>query len=656
MPQGPLSPASEENLLISRPAAEKRAFFTFVPGTNLLLDFEIAEATVSRNQDSLIFSLKDGASVVITNFFAEHHAPASLALPDGTRLSADDFFTSSGPKSGAAVTQVSAETGEPGDAGKLENLFEDVSRVGGLGTLYWGQAPGVTKEEGEPSSFKSEHASSALQVSAAQPFEHAQDSTGFIRSDRFEDRPGYHRPGQNEHREVFQLPGSDGERDNTCPTGGCRESGGGERPGPMFSPGGHDPFGSRGFNLEAFMRDNTPLQDWTQKADGFSYIADETCVAANALDPKIAITWSMAFDAGKGQAALSDVTFALLFKVGPDGQLIYVDHKVVEFSGVDENGTPLTASGSVSWSVAAGEHYVTSLVVAGTGQDSGTVLVVNGMEYHIGHTEPAWHEPVYDDPAAVTALVAGSVFDDAHGSEGAFSNTPPPAEEPAAHSSGEFESFVTRFFLNGEWHAADDQAVRWMDEDGACYAFRLDGHGKYSLETEGAGTLPHHAGQDLHVVYEMQSKDGTETQATLSIAIPGHVSNGHDAELSVASADGDGGAAHAGGENWHDGAFTEGISSSDLHFSLSGNDRSSFEGLLGERETLDHLLESGRIALSGQGDAFRLDISTESGQELHIDVTFRKEELASFSAGYTEKHGSSEGLEQTLLQMMLFGA
>ena len=647
MPQSTRSPARGEGLLISRPAAEKRALFTFVPGTNLLLDFEISEATISRNQDSLVFSLKDGASVAITNFFADHHTPPSLALPDGTRISAGDFFIGSGSKPGAAATPASAENGESDDVGKLENLFEDVSRVGGLGTLYWGQAPGVTKGEGDPSAPKSELSTSPLQVSAAQ-------FAGLAGSDRLEDRPGYHRPGQDEHREDLQLPGSDGGRDGTCPTDGCQESGGGERPGPMFSSGGHDPFGSRGFNLEAFVRDNTPLQEWTLNADGFSCVTDETFVAGNAVAPKIAIAWSMTFDASKGQAALSDVTFALLFKVGLDGQLIYVDHKVVEFGGVDENGTPLTASGSVSWSVAAGEHYVTSLVVAGTGQDSGTVLVVDGMEYHIGQTEPAWHGPVYDDPAA--ALVAGSVFGGAHGSDGALSGAHPPADEPAAHASGESESFVTRFFLNGEWHAADDQAVRWMDEDGACYAFRLDGHGKYILETEGASTLSLHAGPDLHVVYETQSKDGTETQATLSIAIPGHAPNGHDAELSVASADGDSGTAPAGGESWHDVAFAEGIFSSELHFSLSGNDRSSFEDLLGERETLDHLLESGRIALSGQGDAFRLDISTESGQELHLDVSFQEDQLASFSAGYAEKHGSSEGLEQALLQMMLFGA
>ena len=196
-----------------------------------------------------------------------------------------------------------------------------------------------------------------------------------------------------------------------------------------------------------------------------------------------------------------------------------------------------------------------------------------------------------------------------------------------------------------------------MDEDGVCHAFRLDGHGKFSLETEGVSTAPHHGVSDLHVVYEMLGRDGTETQATLSIAFPEHAPNGHDAELSVASAGGESSAAHTGGESiWHDGAFAEGMPAFDLHFSLSGNDRPSLENLLGERETLDHLLESGRIALSGHGDAFRLDVSTESGEELHVDVSFQQEQLASFSAGYTEKHGSAEGLEQALLQMMLHGA
>ena len=439
MPQGPLSSASEECLLISRPDAEKRALFTFVPGTNLLLDFEISEATLSRNQDSLILSLKDGASVAIANFFAEHHAPASLALPDGTRVSAGDFFTAPGPKSDAAVTPVSAGNIEPGDVGKLENLFEDVSRVGGLGTLYWGG----TKEEGDLSAPKSELAASPLHVSAVQFSGHVRGRAGGHAGEQLEDRTGSHRPGQDGHRDDLRLPDSGGD---TCPADSCQEYGGGERPGPVspssgyapvFSSGGHDSFAGRGFNLEAFMRDNTPLQEWTQNIDGFSCVTGETFVAENAVAPRIELAWSMTFDASKGQAALSDVTFALLFKVGPDGQLTYVDHRVVEFGGVDESGAPLAVSGSVSWAVDPGEHYVTSLVVAGIGQDSGTVLVVDGMEYHTGQTDPAWHEPVCDDPAAVTALVAGSVFDDAHGSDGALSDAHSPADEPAAHSSGE---------------------------------------------------------------------------------------------------------------------------------------------------------------------------------------------------------------------------
>lgn len=651
MPKGPLSPAREEDLLISRPDAEKRSLFTFVPGSNLLLDFDLAEATVSRNQDSLILSLKDGASVAIDNFFTDHHAPPSLALPDGTRVSANDFFADAGPKSGAAVTTAPAGNAEAEDVGKLENLFEDVSRVGGLGTLYWGRAPGVAREEAEPA--RSEHAASPLQVSAAPLYGHARGGAGLAGSERLDGKPGDHRPGQD--RGDILLPGSDGVRDAVCPMDICQESGGGERPGPSFSSGGHDPFGGGGFNLQAFVRDNTSLREWTQNADGFRCVMDETFVAENAIDPRIAIAWSMAFDASKGPAALSDVTFALLFKLGPDGRLTYVDHKVVEFSGVDESGMPLAVSGSVSWSVDPGERYLTSLVVAGIGQDSGTVLVIDGMEYSY---QTGQAEPVYDDSAVAAAFVEGSVFGDAHGSDGTLSEASSPAGEPAAHASGEPELSVTRFFLNGEWHAADDQAVRWMDEDGVCHAFRLDGHGKYSLETEGASAAPHHdSPPDLHVVYETAGKDGTETQAILSIAIPDHSSNGHNAEFSAASTGGESGAAHSGGESaWHDGAFAEGPLASDLHFSLSGNDRLSFENLLGERETLDHLLESGRIALSGQGDAFRLDIATESGEELHVNVSFQEDQLASFSAGYAEKHGSSEGLEQALLQMMLFGA
>ena len=653
MPHGPSSPASEECLLISRPAAEKRALFTFVPGANLLLDFELAEATISRSQDSLILSLKDGASVAITNFFAAHHAPPSLALPDGTRVSADDFFTGSFSKSGPAAIPPLTENSDPDNTGKLEDLFDDVRGGGGRVTVYRGQSLGVIREEGEPSG---KYDPNSLQSSAAQLHGQVRDSDR-IGSDPLEGRPGYHRPGGG-HGQDLPLPDNGG--DGTCPLNGCQEQpGGGERPGQVFFPGGHEPFASGGFTLQAFVRENTPLQEWTRNIDGFSCLMGETYVAENTVDPKLELAWSMAFDANKGLAVLSDVTFALLFRLDPEGHLVYVDHKVVEFSGVDENGAPLAALGSVSWSVAPGEHYVTSLVVAGTGHDSGTVLAVNGVEcaYRIGHgqTEPVWSEPAYDDHAAVTAFVAGSVFDNARESDGALSDAHPPAE--AAQSSGESEFSLTRFFLNGEWHAADDQVIRWMDEDGVCHAFRLDGQGKYRLETEGANEASHHGGPDMHVVYEMRGKDGAETQATLSIAIPGHASNGHDAELSAAPAGGDSGAAHAGGENaWHDGASAGGLASSALHFSLSGNDKLSFENLVGERETLDHLLESGRIALSGQGDAFRLDIATEAGQELHVDVSFREEQLASFSAGYTEKHGSSEGLEQALLQMMLFGA
>ena len=90
-------------------------------------------------------------------------------------------------------------------------------------------------------------------------------------------------------------------------------------------------------------------------------------------------------------------------------------------------------------------------------------------------------------------------------------------------------------------------------------------------------------------------------------------------------------------------------------FSFADNDRLLFEGILETREDLDSLLATGSITISSQGDTLSLGISTDTGTTLNVDVNVRGGELEAYRSQYTEQNGSTEGLEQALLQIMLTG-
>ena len=638
-------------------------------GKSLVLDFYPSEAEISRQADDLVFSMENGGSVSISDFFsAGQQPPVLFTLPDGTQLSALDFFASFNPDLDVAV---SAPESEPTQTDtRLDDLLEGVSRMGALGTLYWGDAA-VVPDEIEEVSFRVESSFGMSSSLTSSPYLQAYDNTGLLKpgagtTQVNEISPGYYQPGQ-EQRESVSLPAAGGDGSDN---GGWDVTGelstvtdveGVAKTGLSVSDSDTDPFANTGFDLAAFIRENTPLQDWEQGGNGLGCLKREVSVGPNASDPKIELAWSML----PGETAdPADVTLALLFKVGPDGSLIYVDHQVLEFGGLDAEGRPLGASGNVSWSVEPGENYVTSLVVAGAGpkagQDAGpgTVLVLDGMEY-VYQTEPVWVEPVYEEVYLFTAEAAGNLIAD-------------PAEGDSAggvdhHSEGRDFS-VARFFLNGEWHQADGEPVNWEDENGASYRFSLNGRGEYNLDVQSADPafVPDH---NLNIVYEISSADGLKDQASLRLtAQPEPLADSDPLDPFVESVIAGDGLSDIFGDSptlpdteiliWPDGGFDD-TSFVVTDFSLAGHDRLNFANLLAADESLDQLLDSGKLALSplsGDEGSLRLDITTEAGQGLQVDVSFQAGELESFSSAYVEKNGTADGMEQALLQIILYGS
>lgn len=406
MPQPPLS--NRAALLVVTPLPDGEALYHFVPGQKIILNFAMAGARVSRHADNLVFALHEGAAVTIADFFANDQSLPSLTLHDGTWVTADDFFEQFNPALHTAGTPDSPENTPSEEETKLDELLEGVGRMGGMGSLYWGD--GLTEVTEEEDLFLREEGGFGLNPPVQQNMR-AHDSSG--QSLTGASTPsGNHKPGY-EHRDEIPLPGRDDGWVISGSMGTYRDAAGRETPGLASSAGGGNPFADRGFDIDNFIRENTSLEGWTKDGNGFGCAMRETSVADDAVDPRIELKWSMMADGSKGAPNASDVTIALLFKIGPDGRLIYLDHKILEFSGLDENGMPAAASGGVSWAVEPGERYVTSFVVVGADPDGdcGTVLLVDGME-HVYQTAPVWEEPEDDAGANLLPAVLGEASDD----------------------------------------------------------------------------------------------------------------------------------------------------------------------------------------------------------------------------------------------------
>lgn len=645
--------------LVPNPRLGEDVILATAAGKTLVLGFYPSEAEISRQADALVFLMENGGSVSIPDFFTAEQAPVLFALPDGTQLSALDFFASFNPD--LAVAMAALENDTPEVETRLDDLLEGVGRMGALGTLYWGDAARLP-EQIEEVSFRVESAlgpsSGPGSSLAASPYLQAYDNTGVLKPGEGatqvnEISPGYYQPGQ-ERRESISLPDGKGDSGGWDVSGELNiyeGSSGQPKAGLSASDSESDPFAETGFDLAAFIRGNTPLQNWEQGKGGLGCLKREVAVGADETDPKIELAWSML----PGETAdPSDVTLALLFKVGPDGSLVYVDHKVLEYDGLDAAGRPQAASGGVSWSVEPGESYVTSLVVAGPG----AVLVLEGMEY-VYQAEPVWVEPVYEEVYLFTAEASGNLIADPSGDDDISGGVD-------RHSEGQDFS-VVRFFLNGEWHQAGGEPICWEDENGAGYRFSLNGQGEYSLEVRSADLafVPDH---NLSIVYEIESADGLKDQASLRLAAqdelpaaPAPVDPFMESiiagdALDDIFPDSTGASAAPGAEipAWPGGLDDTSFVVTD--FSLANDDRLTIANLLAESEVLEQLLDSGRLTLYGEEDTLRLDLSAKARPGPQVDVSFQAGELENFSSAYVEKNGSADGMEQALLQIMLFGS
>ena len=129
---------------ITRPAAGENASFESQGGARLVFDFDPATATVSRAGNDLVFQMDDGGSVTLARFFeVGGQTLPSLVLPAGDEVASADFLsafdinleTAAGP--GASSSAASGGSGEYADDPGA--LIDGISRLGSLGTIFWGR-------------------------------------------------------------------------------------------------------------------------------------------------------------------------------------------------------------------------------------------------------------------------------------------------------------------------------------------------------------------------------------------------------------------------------------------------------------------------------------------------------------------------------------
>lgn len=128
-------------------------------GATLRFQFDPAAADISREGADLVFSLDNGGTVTIGGFFevGDNSLP-DLSLPDGTVVSANDFFngsgldmtTAAGPASGSPLSGGTSYDDDPGA------LLLGLDKYGKLDTDYWGRETesaefyqGLTGDAGE---------------------------------------------------------------------------------------------------------------------------------------------------------------------------------------------------------------------------------------------------------------------------------------------------------------------------------------------------------------------------------------------------------------------------------------------------------------------------------------------------------------------------
>lgn len=677
----PTTARTEPERVLSRPQAGERIAIAVTAGEIISLDFDPAGAAVAREGDDLVIALPDGALLTLNGYFADAGQLPLLSLPEGSQnlaaAWAEDGVVVAALNRNADSGLDRGEAGEE-DLGKLEGLLDGVNRLGALGSLYWGQAR-VDGLDGADDDHSLLHSMADFLTGAGpQSSGLARDGLGVLSAgpggtSLFESKPGYLQEGK-ENREAIAGPENDEQWKVSGSLGQSPVAGQEDASALTSAVGGAEEYALRGFDLEAFVRQNTDLGDWSAREDRFAGLERVISVAGDDLSPQISLDWSV-HALAEGEEA---VTVALLFKLGSDGELVYVDHTIVSLEGAAASG-----AGSVSWSVEPGGRYVTSLMLMedGRGAEAGAALVLAGMEF-IHQSPPQWVEPVYEEMPCFSLTAGGNVFGGESGRAGhehaaaaaeAHAGAAPDADFGAAPQP---EVSVARFFLNGEWHETGGESIAWQDDTGVRYEFGMDARGDYWLEAKGPGaeapSIDH-----LNIVYEAQGPGGLIDRADLYLRTEDRVfstddpdgglvigSHGHDVIHGGSGDDviygGSGSDVLYGGGgadifSWQE-EDLDGSRDIVKDFSLAENDRLRFEGLLDAPEDLETLMAAGNISVAAVGDTLSLGIAMENGASVNLDVNFQNGELVSYVNDYVQANGSTQGLEQALLQQILFGS
>ena len=135
--------------VLSLPAPGEVVAVDIASGNAVQLSFNPEDATASRSGDDLVFEMDNGGSVTANGFFSagEDGALPQLVLPTGEEIPVSLAFadvdfeieTAAGPTVGSG--EESSGAGEYADDPGA--LVDGISRLGSLGTIYWGRSTEV---------------------------------------------------------------------------------------------------------------------------------------------------------------------------------------------------------------------------------------------------------------------------------------------------------------------------------------------------------------------------------------------------------------------------------------------------------------------------------------------------------------------------------
>lgn len=677
-----VSIGNSRTIHIPAPSSGEIFTATTVPGGTVSLGFDPATATINRVDNNLEFLTDEGGAVQLVDFFVVGDQPLpSLTLPDGDTVASSEFLsafdidieTAAGP----ATDDPGSGSGEyADDAGSLIEGIESLTSLSGGRWLDvpWEESVGIPDTfltyntplaMDQPTSTGSASNIGAIHTpqpealpdtaneNSTHPYLSAHDNVGIVEmtSETIVIEAGYQteKPGRiidialpgEANGAAWQTSGKLGEHQ-------IKEINGKEY-GLTSSSGDLKLFEGMNFDFESFVHDHTPFSAWRQNGSSVGSMTTEFQADGEGAFNTV---WSMYSGSNGKQTGPYDITVAMLFKVGPDGEKELVGHKTLEYETFNEKGSPQGVSGEVSWNIAEGGNYVVAMAVVEAGGTSGnkTILVLDKAVY----TEAPQQvdiPPVTED--AFTVFGAGNVIEDSFA----------PNEESAgltdSHSEGG-SFWLNGFRLNDAWRNADGTAVEWTAGD-ATYSFFMNPDGSYALHASGKGVPP--AIDDLDIRYQIVSDATHPAEASLYLRSPNHVFDLSSADHGGSIYGGDGNDVIYGSEA---GDIIYGGNGNDVLHGGAGNDLFVWDGenCSGAGKIMDFSITEGdKLLFENAADEHSIDSVLEDGilfltvnnygsPSFTVEVNFQEGELDSFSDSYRDS-GATDGIEQALVNAIL---